>query len=253
MLGGCAWLGRGCSKMECMEEMQTPEAEKKAKLESEYYAFVNEWAKDHFGFFKTAINRGLRYGRIDVLGVRDVGGDLSGEIESIAIEVKRGRTPFAVACGQTLGYRVYTNRVYLADVRLNSFNPDEVHIASNLGIGLIQMKDDSCLERLSSPFYTPITKLNLALMESIRLGKCSFCDSFFDIGDEENVKNTHSRLSRENLKRAVSDEKGMMFWHREGSHRKNQRDEKRANDNMCYDRRFVCSECIQLFFAHSHE
>ena len=121
--------------MDDMEETELLEDEKKEKLEVAYYPQVERWAKKHFGFFKTAINRGLRYGRIDVLGVRDVGGDLSGEIESIAIEVKRGRTPFAVACGQTLGYRVYTNRVYLADIRSTCFTADETHIASNLGIG----------------------------------------------------------------------------------------------------------------------
>ncbi len=235
-----------------MEEPELPEDEIKEKLEADYYSSVSEWAKDHFGCFKTFINRGLRYGRIDVLGVRDVGGDLSGEIESIAVEVKRGRTPFAVACGQTLGYRVYTNRVYLADVRAKGFNPDEIHIASNLGIGLIQIQDGSCLERLSSPLYAPITKLNLALMESIRLGKCCFCGSFFDIGDEEKVKNNHSRLTRENLTRAVTDEKGMMFWHREGSYRKNQFDEKRSKSDTVYDRRFICNECVQLFFSASH-
>ena len=236
-----------------MEEMELPDEEPKEKLEVEYYSRVDKWAKKHFGFFKTAINRGLRYGRIDVLGVRDVGGDLSGEIESIAIEVKRGRTPFAVACGQTLGYRVYTNRVYLADVRSTGFSPDEIHIASNLGIGLIHIQGNSCSERLSSPFYTPITKLNLALMESIRLGKCCFCGSFFDIGDETKTKDTHSHLTRENLKRSVSDEKGLLFWHREGSYRKNKFNEKRARSDYVYDRRFVCKECVQLFFSASHE
>jgi hypothetical protein len=59
----------------------------------------------------------LRFGRIDVIGIRDIGGDLSGEVETVAVEVKRGSTPFANACGQTYGYSVYANRVYLADLR----------------------------------------------------------------------------------------------------------------------------------------
>ncbi len=44
----------------------------------------------HFLCFKTGLNTGLKYGRIDVVGVRDIGDDLSGEVEIIAIEVKRG-------------------------------------------------------------------------------------------------------------------------------------------------------------------
>src|SRR3989442_8020878 len=98
--------------------------------ESGLYPFVERWMLKHFQCFKTVKEKGLKYGRIDVLGVRDVGGDLSGEIESIVIEVKKGITPFAKASGQTLGYRVYANRVYLADLRTASFSSDEIHIAS---------------------------------------------------------------------------------------------------------------------------
>ena len=64
----------------------------KRELESALYPYVEKWMKKHFLCFKTGINVGLAYSRVDVLGVRDVGGDLSGEVESIAIEVKRGRT-----------------------------------------------------------------------------------------------------------------------------------------------------------------
>jgi len=69
----------------------------------------------HFRCFTSAANVGLQYSRADVFGVRDIGGILSGEVETICIEVKGGTEPFATACGQTLGYSVYANRVYLAD------------------------------------------------------------------------------------------------------------------------------------------
>jgi hypothetical protein len=84
--------------------------------ESDLYPRVEQWMKKHFRCFATATNTGLAYSRPDVTGVRDIGGDLSGEVESIIIEVKRGDSqPFATASGQALGYRVYANRVYLAD------------------------------------------------------------------------------------------------------------------------------------------
>src|SRR6266516_7021822 len=98
--------------------------------ETSFYPIVERWLKKQFGCFITAVNKGLRHGRIDVIGVRDVGGDLSGAIETIGIEVKRGLFPFANACGQTLGYNVYVNRAYLADVRRTNFTANEIHIAS---------------------------------------------------------------------------------------------------------------------------
>ena len=215
--------------------------------ESELYPIVERWMRRHFQCFKTIIDKGLKYGRIDVLGVRDVGGDLSGEIETIAIEVKKGVTPFAKASGQTLGYRVYANRVYLADMRQSSFTSDEIHIASNLGIGLIQIKGKTCREILSSPYYNPITKLNLMLLESVAIGKCQLCNSFFEIGDYKN--NRFSKLARENLKQAISKEKGMMFWNYEASYRKNRFDERRAKKGTMHERRYICPECIEVLFS----
>jgi len=215
--------------------------------ESELYPLVERWMRRKFQCFKTVIDKGLKYGRIDVLGVRDVGGDLSGEIETIAIEVKKGSTPFAKASGQTLGYRVYANRVYLADVRQDSFTTDEIHIASNLGIGLIRLKNKTCQEVLSSPYYQPITKLNLMLLESIAIGKCQFCNSFFEIGDSKN--NRFSNVARENLKQAILKEKGMMFWNYEAAYRKNKFHERRAVKQTAYERRYICSECIEVLFS----
>ena len=212
--------------------------------EHELYPIVERWTRKHFRCFRTVMDTGLRYGRIDVLGVRDVGGDLSGEIETIAIEVKKGITPFAKSSGQTLGYRVYVNRVYLADLRQESFTSDEIHIASNLGIGLIQIKGKSCREVLSSTYYTPITKLNLMLLESVAIGRCQFCNSFFETADSS--KKRFSNLTRENLKQAVIKEKGLMFWNHEAAFRKNKFDERRASSEVPYERRFICPECVAI-------
>lgn len=215
--------------------------------ERELYPLVERWMRKHFQCFKTVADKGLKYGRIDVLGVRDVGGDLSGEIETIVIEVKKGITPFAKASGQTLGYRVFANRVYLADLRQSSFTTDEIHIASNLGIGLIQIKGKACREILSSPYYQPITKLHLMLLESVAIGKCQLCNSFFETGDSKN--NRFSNLTKENLKQAVLKEKGMMFWNYEAAYRKNRFHEGRAKKETAYERRFVCPECVAVLFS----
>jgi hypothetical protein len=224
--------------------------EEKAPLERSYYPLVARWLQRHFLCFKLAINKGLRYGRIDVIGIRDVGGDLSGEFETIAVEVKRGSTPFANACGQTFGYSVYANRVYLADLREERFSPDELFIASNLGIGLIQIvKGKKCVEVLSSPFYRPVPKMQLKLLETLRFGKCQLCDSLFEIGTPEG-NNTWSKVSRENVKRAIEDGKGLMFWNREVAERKRRLGiGYRKEDTTTSERRYFCPDCVQSILS----
>jgi hypothetical protein len=202
--------------------------------------------------FKTAVNKGIRYGRIDVIGIRDIGGDLSGEVETIAVEVKRGSTPFANACGQTLGYSVYANRVYLADLREERFSQDETLIASNLGIGLIQIKGKKCAEVLSSPFYRPITKMQLALFENLSLGKCQLCDSIFEIGTPEG-STFYSNVAREKIKKAIEGEKGLMFWNREMAERKRRLGIRGSKeDTTTYERRFFCPDCVGAILAQLH-
>jgi hypothetical protein len=213
-------------------------------LEKEYYQPVERWLKRHFSCFKTAINKGLRLGRIDVIGLRDVGGALSGDIEVIAIEVKRDKTPFANACGQTFGYSVYANRVYLADQRPKSFTQDEVFIASHLGIGLIQIKGTKCTEVLSSPFYDPIARFQLGLLEALRFGRCQLCNSVFQIGAPESNSNW-SNLSRENVHKAIESGRGIMFWNEEVAERKKRLGiQYKEGDTTIHERRFICPDCV---------
>jgi hypothetical protein len=202
--------------------------------------------KRHFRCFATGVNTGLKYSRVDVVAVRDVGGDLSGEVESIVVEVKRGTEPFATASGQALGYRVYANRVYLADYRNTPFSFDETRIASHLGIGLIQINGSRCIEVLSSPHYRPIIRLNLLLMEKLALGYCQVCNSIFQIGES---KRTFANLARENLKLAFNKHKGVMFWNREVAQRKNRLGLRPTKDGSTYERRFICPDCVEQLFS----
>ena len=219
----------------------------KNEKEDTLYPIVAKWMKKNFLCFKTAINKGLKYSRIDVVGVRDIGGDLSGEIETIGIEVKRGSSPFATASGQTLGYRVYADRVYLADVREIAFSHDEINIASHLGIGLIQIKKKKCIEVLSSPIYKPNVRLNLELLEKLAIGKCQLCHSFFNIGEDEG--NRWANLSRANIKRAFKDDKGFMFWNQQVADRKRKLGLTKVEENLSRERRFICPDCVYSFFT----
>ena len=218
----------------------------KRPKENTLYPIVARWLKRHYRCFATGINTGLKYSRIDVVGVRDIGGDLSGEAETIVVEVKRGTEPFATASGQALGYQVYANRVYLADYRPTTFTLEETHIASHLGIGLIQIKGNTCIEVLSSPHHRPITKLNLALMEKLALGQCQLCNSLFRTGDTDN---RFSNLARENLKMAFNKEKGVMFWNREIGERKSRLHIRESKDGSTFERRFLCPDCVNYLLS----
>ena len=112
----------------------------KAKLsEADLYPVIGKWAKKYFQCFQSNLNVGLKYSRADVSCVRDAGGDSTNDFETIVIEVKKNAGPFATASGQAYGYRVYANRVYLADYRDQPFTRAERQISAQLGIGPIKV------------------------------------------------------------------------------------------------------------------
>lgn len=219
------------------------------ETEKDLYPIVERWLRRHLRCFKVMSNTGSIHSRPDVIGVRDVGGNLSGEIQTIAVEVKKEGPPFATMSGQTLGYNVYANRIYLAQSRERAFTLDQMDIASHLGIGLIQIRGRKCHEILSSPFYVPITRLNLGLLEKLSLGRCQFCGSFFEIGSIENHWSNMIRGEEpaEDVMKAIKKEKGLMYWNMEVAERKRKIGIAKAEKGFSEERRFICSECVQGF------
>lgn len=216
------------------------------KLEKEYYPNVEKWLKNQYLCFETKTNIGTIKSRADVVGLRDVGGDFSGEIETIIIEVKRDKEAFATASGQAFGYTIYGNRVYLADIRNNGFTQDEIMIANHIGVGLIQIDNkNKCHEILTSPYYNPIKKFNMQLIYMMNYAKCQFCDHYFQIGNENNRT---SFVAKENIDKAIKEEKGLLFWNRSVNIRKQKIKSEKRNKELTYERRFLCNECIELLF-----
>lgn len=217
----------------------------KLELEKELYPIVSKFLKHQFLCFETAQNTGSIYSKADVIGVRDIGGYLTGEVETIIVEVKRGTQPFATAAGQTLGYAIYANKVYLADKRHESFTQDELYIASHLGIGLIQIAKNKCIEVLSSPFHKPITKYNTLLLEKLRLGKCQFCESFFEIGKGAKWLSNMSKK----VDKAIEKEKGLIFWNYEVAERKRRLKIGKGHEGWSFERRYICPDCVYYILA----
>ena len=59
------------------------------------------------------MDKGITYGRIDVSGIRHVGGHLTGASEFVAVEVKTDREGFGTAVGQAAGFCTQTVAIWL--------------------------------------------------------------------------------------------------------------------------------------------
>jgi hypothetical protein len=220
-------------------------------LEAEYYEPMARWARKELGCFETGINTGLRHGRIDVVGLRDTGGRLSGRADVIAIEVKRGTQPFATSIGQASGYSIYADRCYLAEYRPRGFTDDERAIASQLGVGLIKITGDQRVrisEVLTAPLREPLEGLRLEVVEKLHLSLCTVCGSLFRCGEKgkpfANVARQQPSRTR-HLERAASKKMGLMYWLDEQADRS-----PKATNDVVYHRRYVCPNCVSALFGH---
>lgn len=196
--------------------------------------------KSRFGCFKVDTNVGKSLGRIDIAGLRDAGGDLSGLVEMIGIEVKNGSQPFLKTCGQARGYSVYAHRVFVADYRADGFSLDEQDVASALGVGLIQIRRQGCKEVLSSPRYEPLEGYYLPLVERMGYGFCVFCKCCFATGNTGRRGYDQTRLTRRSILNAVEHDRGLMFWNYEAGKRK-----LGERKGTSHERRYLCPECVQ--------
>ena len=219
----------------------TPMPRRSRKGEKKYYRFVENFLKRRFGCFVTAQERGTRYGRIDVVGVRDIGGDLAGDVELIAVEVKAGNQPFSKAVGQAYSYSVCAERCYLADFRPGPrpYELGEIDIASKLGVGLLAIRrNGSISEILASPMNDPLVPMRSVLIENLNYARCVFCGSFFRIGeDDEPWKYVSGRAQK-----ALEDGLGYGFYLADVGERKS------GKRIYIHEHRYICSDCVEVLF-----
>ncbi len=217
--------------------------------ERELYPGVRRWMVDSYGCedAHVSVDKGFRYGRIDICGLRHVGGDLSGETEFVAVGVKPERAAFGTSAGQAAGYSVYADRCYLAAVRPKAgFTQDEIAIAGALGIGLLELRRAGrgarvVQERLSAPRRSPITRLRLQYLDQLGFGECAVCRSFFRRGDRNGNWGAH--VTRQKLERAVKKEKGYVWWLNEAA------EEFGQTGDLTYLRRYLCADCTAGLFS----
>lgn len=219
--------------------------------ERDLYPAAKQWLLRQ-GCFEAGIDTGVKGARIDAVGLKDVGGELSSRTELIAIEVKWGKTPFGNALGQAHGYSIYADRCYLADLRSEGepFEPAEIRMASHLGVGLLAVSQGgpesfSIREVLSAPLSQPLDEMRLRVVEQLGYSECTICNSPFRRQKvaQGAVSRNVTRASRVGeLRRAVRDEKGFQYWLYEASERAK---ETRA---QVFHRRYVCPDCVWNLF-----
>jgi len=216
---------------------------KKQQKEADFYPVIEKWLKKSFKCFSTGIKKGTKYSEIDVVGVRDIGGERSGVFEIISVEVKRKGQPFATSCGQAYGYRIYANMLYLAEKREMPFSEEEIRIAGIIGIGLLEISEGNRVKQvLSSPHYMPELSLSLHILENLRLGKCQFCGTLFFIGNNTSKFSNTSKV----WNKAYDNEKGLVFWNWEQGERNAKLGLTRSTRDFTYERRVICPCCVHL-------
>lgn len=221
-------------------------------LEHDLYPHVERWVKKHYRCWATGINTGLKSGRIDVVGVRDIGGDLSGKSEVVAIEVKAGTQVFTTSAGQAYGYSVMADRCYLADLRRGGspFSPDELMIAERLGIGLLAIRGNNQVDLvLSAPLAQPIDELRLQVLEKLGLADCSLCGTLFrrnGRGGANSFQGVVRSSDRNGLAEAAGKNRGYMWWLTAAA---DERD--RSQRQQYYWRRYLCRDCSRALMPRS--
>jgi hypothetical protein len=200
--------------------------------EERLYGLVGKFLQKELKCFIMGIKVGSKYvGFADVVGVRDVGGAHSEDIQVMAVEVKPTRYNFAKSLGQALGYSLFANKSYLAVPLLakEKFTLEEKEMATRLGVGLIAIKRSRCREILTPPNHQPIDSLMVKMLEWMDYSRCSICGTLAPV-----------KGWTEDLKRAADQEKTFYYG-------KEITDRPLLFTKRHYRWIIVCSDCVKEF------
>lgn len=213
--------------------------------ESDLYKPVEAFVKTEFNCFHTAINRGTKAGKIDVIGIRNTLSDFGGHTDIIAVEVKPKGATFLKSLGQAYAYSVMTDRCYLAihKPRDTEFSQEEKDLAERLGVGLIKIGAyKECKIETSSALHTPLIAHKLALLYKIGYSQCSICQSVFK--SDGNIAKQKGSVT---IQKAITNTTSFQYW-LSGLY-----DQKNDNRDYVYDKRFFCEDCVQAFKGLAHQ
>jgi hypothetical protein len=213
------------------------------------YKQVAKFAADYFHCHTVKQQIGTKLGRVDVIGLREVPGDLESASEVIAIEVKEETAAFLPALGQTHAYSIYAHHCYLAvkKRRNTKFTTEEIHIATRFGVGLIEIKSSHCKVILTSNHFLPQEQYFLKILAACNFFRCILCRGTYPHKDMVSINQSgpidpqSDPKYRGRLIRAVAERKNVQFWLYELA--------KLRGDQRfyTYDRRYLCKDCVSVF------
>jgi hypothetical protein len=206
--------------------------------ESSLYPCVKELLlSEIFGCFKANQRVGTSFvGIADVVGARDVGGDVRGDIEIIAVEVKKSPRNFGKILGQALGYSLFAHKCYLAVPfsKDKDFSLEQKELATRLGVGLLEIRTLygvlRCTEILTSAIHIPQGhQMETLLRRGLGLVRCGLCGFFVDTSNMTT-----------NWQEALDKEKVYLSWRKPD--RKLLFSRRRKGD---WRRLYICSDCVK--------
>ena len=198
---------------------------------------------DAFGCFKTGQKVGTSFvGLADIIGVREIGGDVRGDVEVIAVEVKTSPSCFGKILGQALGYSLLAHKCYLA-VRFREdrhFSLEQKELATKLGVGLMEIKKYrsgwKCYHVQSSGNHVPHPhQMETMLRRGLQLIRCSFCGIFIDSEREAVTDSWKVALKEGKIYRIMRSPKRDLLF------------SKRTKED--WRRLYICKDCVEELWA----
>jgi len=168
---------------------------KKARTftEADLYPLVRDWliADGYYcgddqagddGEDRWWIDIGTKSTRLDVVGIKSIGGRNHDDVEIVGIEVKKHARATVKDINQTLGYHRFVNRAYFASP--GDYHPDVVQEAVRFGIGLLSIEKASKKRPvrivLTAGMNVPHPEQRANLMKKLWVGQCRLCGLFFE-------------------------------------------------------------------------
>lgn len=221
----------------------------KVATEASLYRRVETFAEKTFGcrFVKQQV--GTHLGKIDVAGVQELRGDLESDSEIVAIEVKEEGAAFLNAMGQATAYSVYAHRCYLAVRKRyrNRFSPEEMQVAGQFGVGLIEIGTNAMSVRLTSRRFAPENRYVLQIIHKLGLFRCSLCRAVYEDKEATEI-NPRSPINLAvspkyfgQLAKVITRRRNAKYYLYELH---SQREDPRS---YVWDRRYLCKDCISIF------
>ena len=218
--------------------------------ESALYKQVMSIAEDEFACWIVDKQVGTRHGIVDVMGLRELQGDYGSTTELIAFEVKEEKATFLKSLGQTFACSVYAHKCYLAVRKRysNVFSNEERDIATQFGIGLIEIKSRNKYEIVAtSRKFMPEKHYTLQIFNKLKVFQCSLCHGVFDRQDLISVSGKDIDLKnrpkyRGYFNKAIRERKNISYGIFE-LHEQRIEEER----DFVHDERFLCKDCVTIF------